>query len=335
MADALMLDYAIEEAMLDAAMPTEMRSKPKTELFMTISDIELASYIESMAQRVARYTRCKIRFYAEYNREDKCWMSRVYGYESDVRYFMFLYTTLRLHFIGALLPKVDPAESLDENCYRIHNAGYNWRGIAELYGWRKAKSSDLHSTSDISMVEPWVSPTGTLEEGKRMAIVFKRAARRECARRGEELLLHINPATYRRSAAEGYRDQMNKRLHDQEHSRQSSNALAIRIDDLEQFYREENRSSYHLCPACKKLSAYAWQCDVCGNTEGMAPPPPDYEPCQKCLKNPSGTCRDHPAYGGRWKKVPFSQAGYNAGTRQANTADISGRNVGHTARAID
>src|SRR5215469_2364603 len=53
-------------------------------------------------------------------RQEYCW---VYGYESDLRYFELLFTTLLLHMTGAIFPKPDLTKSLEENAYALRSAG--------------------------------------------------------------------------------------------------------------------------------------------------------------------------------------------------------------------
>jgi rubrerythrin len=312
MADALMLEYAISEADAEAAKPTAERMKPMSEMYQGGSG-DLESAINELARVVARFTRCKTRTYVHYDSEHGVWMHKVYGYEGDVRYFTFLYTTLRLHFIGALRPKVDRALSLEDNCYILHNAGYGWQEIAKMYGWTEKYGV-------------WFSPEGIRwEKETRLAVrPYRSAYFRACKARGEEPIKNISPEYFRQDAATGYQQRIRDRLREVEEGRRltAGTALALRIEDVEQFMREENAERYTRCPACQKLSLYAWQCDVCGNTEGMAPPPENAQPCPRCAKNPSGTCREHPGYSGRWRTRKFSEAGYQAGIRQADSADL-------------
>src|SRR5258708_308090 len=141
-ADALMLTHMIDDIMLDQSRPPEQRAKPafiEIELGTTRSD--LTGWIATLAVQVATHCRCKLRNYTGYPQtEDRSWgnaihTSKVYGYESDLRYFEVLYTELRLHMLGALRPNHDPRLSYDDNCYILHSAGYNWLDVARMYGW--------------------------------------------------------------------------------------------------------------------------------------------------------------------------------------------------------
>jgi hypothetical protein len=324
MADALMLEYAITEADAEAAKPASERMKPTSELFEGGSG-DLEHHIDALASDIARFTRCKVRI-AHWDYERHFYMYRVYGYESDVRYFQFLYTTLRLHFIGALRPKIDPSKTQDENSYILHNAGFGWHEIAEMYGWKPERDFEGKETG------VWFTKEGELwdKDLRTMVRPYRSGWLRECKRRGETPVMNISPENFRKDAANGYRDRIRRRLREVEEGRrlEGGSALALRIEDLEEFIREQNASRYTRCPACSKLSMFDYKCDMCGNTDGMADPPEPYEECARCKAAKSGTCRAHHIGGGRMRYRKFSAAGYAAGERQANSADLGGQRTG-------
>src|ERR1700689_2368021 len=137
MADSLMLKHAIDEALLDQTRPAPLRAKPATiNVDLAHYANDLVAWISRLAELTARHCRCLIRSYTGYN--NGVYHSTVYGYESDLRYFEILYPELRLHMLGALRPGWNKTETLEENCFRLHSAGYNWLEIAELDGWAKA-----------------------------------------------------------------------------------------------------------------------------------------------------------------------------------------------------
>lgn len=336
-ADALMLKYAIDEITLDLARPIEERSRPNSiEIALTSdsdSDTDLLYRMNDLARTIAAHCRCLVRPYTRYDREEHAWTSTVYGYESDLRYFEFLYTTLRLHMIGAIRPAVDKSATLDENSYNLHNAGYNWAEMAiEFYGWRETSwlEGDKEDTRYYRNRE-----TDERMSYWDLAGKFKKAYYRECKRRGEEPL-KLRPGTgasYRADAVSGYGDRIRQRLRETVAARGSGTeiVLAVRMDDLQDFYRECDPNSYTRCPECGKLSVYDWKCDVCGVEFGMKPP--DAQECPRCKANPSGRCRTHPGYS-FGKTRPLNRAGYAAGVSRANTADLGRSAAGHTARPI-
>lgn len=336
-ADALMLDYAITEAMAQAAKPSEQRTKGVVEEFdVAHYNSDLYGYIVTLSRVVAKFTRCIVRSYAGCDTERNVDFGRVYGYESDVRYFQHLYTTLRLHMVGALRPEIDSALSLDVNCYNLHSAGMGWREIAKMYGWKQINrySSEVPGDFRAPSGTVWKSADGKLMDGRLMARIYRSAAIREYKRRGEEMPLNINPETYRRSAADGYVHRIERRMEDMAAMRQTSNALEIRITDLEQFYRESNPQQFTKCPECGKFSAYNWKCDVCGHQWAEPPASAVFAPCPKCAKSKRGFCNEHSNHGMRFTMPKHSEAGYRAGVSRANTADIGGQKVGNRARPI-
>jgi Protein of unknown function (DUF2786) len=294
-ADRLMLKYAIDEAELEATRPAAARTKPE------IITIELGSALTGscayLASTLARYCRCKIRNYTSYDYQARSWASKVYGYESDLRYFELLYTTLRLHMLGALRPGIDSTLSLDENCYRMHNAGYNWLEIAKMYGWRK----DDWQAGDTG--EMWVNEhSGERYGNHKVGSSFKRACIRACRARGEE---HVRiaaggSATYRASAAEGYTAMIWSRLRKLETGREAAGtALALRMDDLDELYRTENPDLFQEAKPTPEAPAK-------GRRRTAAPKP-----------------------------LPFNERAYAAGRAHAATADLMvGTRVSDTKKEI-
>jgi hypothetical protein len=337
MADALMLEYAITEAMAEAAKPATERMKPIMEMFEGGTD-DLSSYIDRLSTLIAEFARCKIRRYGHRDDERRVWMHKVFGYESDVRYFLFLYTTLRLHFIGALRPQIDKELSLDENCYILHNAGFGWREIAKMYGWTTRYEDGFGILSDYQEMgtEVWFSPEGVRWEGESRIAVrpYRSAYFRECKKRKEEPIKNITPESFRSAAAEGYLSRIRHRLREVQEKRklEGGSALVLRMEDVEQFIRD-SMGTCTKCPACGLLSVLDYQCDLCGNTEGMpGTPPAPLQECPRCKAAKSGQCREHTYSWGRSYTRKFSEAGYAAGKRQADSADLGGQRT-ESARA--
>src|ERR1700685_1362114 len=152
-ADKIMIDYAIEEAQVRAAAPVGQRAVPGIIWVEQGGVCALSGDLGSMMAIVALYCRCMTRTYDRYSSASRCWETKVYGFESDLRYFELMYTTLRLPMLGALRPRIDPAESFEENCYRLHNAGYNWLEIAEMYGWRKVEHTHRFRKGELTFAE--------------------------------------------------------------------------------------------------------------------------------------------------------------------------------------
>ena len=141
-ADRLMEKYAVEE--WEALKGSATGLKPD-KIKIDIGE-EGDPFLERMAHLVhvvANHCRCSAVWMNGSGRKgfrkEYCW---VYGYESDLRYFELLYTTLHLHMAGALLPSPDPALSMGENAYNFRQAGLNWIEIAVAWGWYEVPRRD-------------------------------------------------------------------------------------------------------------------------------------------------------------------------------------------------
>jgi hypothetical protein len=145
MADALMLKYAIDQAQVNDARPAGQKIRPTSQM-MDLCPIgsPLEQNLGSLVSVIAQYTRCSIMYFgygqhvAKKHRafyEGRNTRFKVYGFESDVKYFELLYTTISLHLAHGIDPKPDFANDLQENAYILHNAGLNWLDISRFYGW--------------------------------------------------------------------------------------------------------------------------------------------------------------------------------------------------------
>jgi hypothetical protein len=140
-------------------------------------------------------------------RKESCW---VYGYQSDLRYFELLYTTLHLHMAGALLPAPDPSLSMGENAYNFRQAGLNWIEIAVAWGWyeverRDGEARNMYQNRDKGDERfSWAKSVGRI----------KKAALAEYAARGEAPP-RIPPSAalnFRYNAINGYIAKIGQRL---------------------------------------------------------------------------------------------------------------------------
>lgn len=342
-ADALMLKFAIDEITAEQGMPSVQRSKPGTITVSVGQNNDIIGYVAAVASSIARHCRCKIRNYSQFDQESREYFSTVYGFESDLAYFEVLYTTIRLHMLGALMPKINADETLEQNAYRLHNAGFNWLEIARMYGWQKASYGNMVQYAKeqgfeygspernelLDMKDPFFSPEdGHPEPSMRMGSRIKRAyVKAEKAAGGKRKYIAAGGSkSYRLDASQGYLDRISSRLRQAEHNRQAGADVILRsrFDDLENYYREANASQYTRCPACSKLSSYPYDCDRCGAKIADAPPP-----CKACQEAKSGHCRAHPADSrSSYRERNFNRDAYQMGVAHADTADISGNASG-------
>jgi hypothetical protein len=288
-ADALMLKYAVSEAMAQGMRPADVRVKPvKIAVELGRWDSDIIAYIGGIADELAVHCRCKIRNYATHR--NGVWFANVYGFESDVRYFEHLYTVLRLHMLGVLMPKVESTLSLDENCYRLHSAGYNWLDIAAMYGW------GLHARGTGPNKLYRNKHDGEVKTMYQVGSMYKSAYYRAIAARGEQPVKVAagGVKTYRKSAAQGYYTRMNQRLRAIREGRGTGSelVLASRMDDIEEMFREDNPELF------RKIE----------------PSPEDSKPPRKVRQR-------------KYVPPPFNAQAYGTGVRHANTADL-GTGVG-------
>lgn len=149
----------------------------------------------------------------------------VYGYQSDLRYFELLYTTLHLHMAGAMFPKPDPSLTMDENAYNFREAGLNWIDIAFAWGWyevprEEGEARNVYVNRNTLERASWARSVGRI----------KKAALAEYARRGESPI-KLAPAAafnFRLNGINGYIDRIGQRLREQAGRRGVGTELVLR-----------------------------------------------------------------------------------------------------------
>lgn len=187
LADAMMLKYSVDQATLRDSQPVHERQKPGS---LKVDLIEAGSQYENnfimLVAVVTEHTRTKpvifsagipadvIQAVQEYLRakgqKPRMVKAQVYGFESDLKYFEILYTTLLLHMSNGIDPKPDASLSDELNSYNLRAAGLNWGEIAQIYYRRSHKYGwDGDTTNYMKFTGYW-----------------KRAAMRETRKRGEE-----------------------------------------------------------------------------------------------------------------------------------------------------
>jgi hypothetical protein len=221
--------------------------------------------------------------------------AKVYGFEGEARYFEMLYTTQRLHMMRMLMPRFDPAMSFEDNCYHLHNAGYNWMQMAAMQGWKKFPNQTGVPGHLIRYYNQKLGQEDTA--GKIGGGIYKKAYHAACKARGEVPVKIAAGSTdhYRKSAATAYTTRLRQRLAMIRNSReQSSKAgeliLASTMDDLDALFREDNPDLFKETPVNNNVKVKAPRVKM-----------PKYKP----------------AHEGAWE----------VGTRYANAADL-GTGVG-------
>lgn len=224
-ADAMMQKYAVEDWQARQAAP--VASKPdRIKIKIGEAENTFLNEMASLVNVVANFCKCSSVWivdggkYAD-DKQEFCW---VYGYESDLRYFEMLFTTLFLHMNGAIFPKPDFAKSLGENAYELHNAGLNWQDIAATYGYYPVMpmpNEPMYMFVNRNNGEriSWNKSVGKI----------KKAYMDEIKKRGEPFF-RISPngsETYRRNAAQGYLARISQRLREISGKRGSGAELVL------------------------------------------------------------------------------------------------------------
>lgn len=354
-ADALMLKFAIDQATLDASRPAEERGKPSTievETAASFSEENTAGYVDWLCTVLARHCRCLVKSYVRYDRETHTWINKVYGFEGDLRYFEVLFTTARLHMLEAVRPRYQANLTLEENAYRLHNAGYNWLEICGMQGWQKAKGiltydgmrrlEDRHpdmldSPNAVWYIKNYGKDDEEVAPATKIGSNVKRAYHRAVEAKGEKpTVISANGAvTYRRSAMNGYVTRLQRRVWRLETAREAPAkegeiVLASQHQRLEDFFRDDNSGMYSKCPRCQKLSSNPYECEFCGQYIKERP-----QECEKCKAAKSGHCRDHPKGSSNYRTPAHDDRAYQRGAAHADTFDLAGsRSTGNTKHEI-
>lgn len=211
-ADDLMAKYAIEEWQAMAKAP---KSVKPTRIKVDIGkhESEFLTETATLCNIIANFCNCSSVWMMGSGwgqRDEYCY---VYGYESDLRYFELLFTTLYLHMVGAIFPSPDVTKTTGENAYAMRNAGLNWIEIAKAYGWREVPRRE----GEPKNVYVNDSRPGMADQrvGWSLAVgQYERAYRKVIKAKGEKIV-RIPPngaRTYRINAAQGYLSRISQRL---------------------------------------------------------------------------------------------------------------------------
>jgi hypothetical protein len=209
-ADVMMQRYAVEEWQTARDAPVGL-TPTRVKIDLGEEGNPFLTELATLVNIVSKFCKCSS-IWMEHSGNKMAGIQEyvwVYGYESDLRYFEMLFTTIHLHMLGAIFPKPDPNKTLGENAYELHNAGLNWFDIAKAYGWYKVESQPGEAQNMYVNRE-----TGERASWARSIARIKRAYEAELTSRAENFL-RISPAgseTYRRNAALGYLARINQRL---------------------------------------------------------------------------------------------------------------------------
>jgi hypothetical protein len=222
-ADKMMQKYAVEEWQTMRAAPVQTKPE-RIKIDIGEEGNEFLAEMATLVNVVGKFCKCSsvwMNGTAYDGKQEYCW---VYGYESDLKYFQLMFTNLFLHMNGAIFPKPDPAKSLGENAYELHNAGLNWFDIAKAYGWYQVLP-ELHEPVDMYVNRN----TGERLSWARSIGKIKKAYTAEINKRHEQPL-RIPPngsETFRRNAAQGYLNRIADRLREISSQRGAGTELVL------------------------------------------------------------------------------------------------------------
>lgn len=286
-AEELMVKYRIEEEELLAKDPTSV-----SPLWGDVALVGYSPFQESylhMFHYIAQHCGIKVAYEWAYPEGRATIYARTVGYEADLRYAEALFTSARLVFSERLEPSVNRSLSEEENIYRLRSAGIERVRIADMI-WGLGSREDKTKLGRIG-----------------------RIYKAECKRRGEEPALAgrgITGAAYREMYAEQFVDTLRSRLWQARQSAGAGGGLVLhgRDDRVKEAF-------YERFPDRRPKP----EVEAGTGTEVA-------ERCEKCAKNKSGTCREHP---------PVARGRAPRGRDPYSAAAMRGREAGaNAARAV-
>lgn len=250
-ADEMMLKYAVDQAMLRDSQPQAEQQKPsKIVIDLCDAGIPYESQFTMLVMVICEHTRTQCLFLGA--QMDKSaldsWkivygdfkvQAEVYGFESDLKYFEILYTTLLLHMSNGIDPRPDPALSDEENAYNLHNSGLNWGEIARLY--YPARDAQHGGWNGVKV------PSGDFYPGK----VWKRAYDRYL-RKNKGTAVSLPPkfteaarTNWRQNFAESYVATLRRRLYMARSGHQAGSEIILRssMQAINEMIRREHPNS--------------------------------------------------------------------------------------------
>lgn len=218
-ADAIMLKYAIDRSMAEAARkdPSE-RQTPISKKIPFVSEwSEFYEGLQLMICNIAKHCRVKVVTGPQLVEP----IATLVGFPEDVEYCQMLWTSVYLQFVSKIDPKWDPELSAEENVKILKDAGRKWGRIAE--------DANAHGF-------PCTANDGRL----------KAAYRRQCRIEGVEPTAHTQRhVAYRASYAKAFSARIAARLREQRKAQEETvaatpgSAVALRdrfADVLQAFY---------------------------------------------------------------------------------------------------
>lgn len=292
-ADQLMDQYRIAEE--DALATDPGSAKPifkdiRVTKYNTLASRDLERYYTQVMRTIVRHAGCLMKLIW-----DDGYVATVCGYEGDVRYAEYLWTSALLVLVTRIDPVWDDTLPEGENIWRLRNAGIERRVIAD---------------------RAWGYGAGKLAANRSKV---QRVYLRECDTRGEmprATGLGHQTQVYRDAYADAFATELSWRL-------QMARSAADR-----------ERGGLVLHGRMERVQDALWDRfpDMKPQPPKAAPEGAAvYVPCPKCAANKSGKCKDHPysavtvASERRWaarERSASRAAGTDAGRDAAARVDV-------------
>jgi hypothetical protein len=248
-AEALMLRYRIDEAMLADAPDTGLM--PQWNTIIVCEKSQYRSFYEGIAKKVVEHVGARGEIKRTWDDRGHYIVELHYvGFPSDIRLVDMLYTTAQVAFNTKLEPKYNPELSDQENAYNMRHAGMEgWRIAMAIWGTR-GNSVCCDKRSHWRQCEPCGQghhdQCAIPEVNDANLYKARRLFKKEALERGEDpssLLGQGNSMqVYRDSYANGFYWELLRRLREMQDSRGSESVgieLGGRREKIDQaFYRE-------------------------------------------------------------------------------------------------
>lgn len=247
----VMRDYQIaeEEALAvdpTSAVPTHIEADFK------VTDWELGGYFAMIVRRIAAHTGVRVAVQPI----NGGYKATMVGYEGDLRYTEFLWTSAYLMFSTRISPVWDENRSMEDNIFFLRNAGIERREIADR-AWGNGSGREAKNRSKV-----------------------QRIYLAQAALRGEEARatgLGFNTKTYREAYAQSFVDTLTRRLRVARDAADSVGGGLVLHGRSERV----DEAFYELFPTARP------------STEVAPEYVPANKDCAKCAKASSGYCREH------------------------------------------
>lgn len=135
-AHRIMRDYKIDQ---EATLATDPTAEAPTHVVMefTVTDFMVSGYYPTILRAIAQHTGVMVKI----QHINRGYRVTFVGYETDLRYTEFLWTSTYLMFSTRITPVWSADRSEEDNIFLMRNAGLERRVIADAAGWDGTKAA--------------------------------------------------------------------------------------------------------------------------------------------------------------------------------------------------